>query len=46
MKGAREYLATFQSARCATDRHDGCTQVAHMGAFPSRRRPCDCSCHA
>ena len=46
MKGVREYLTTFQSAKCATDQHERCTKVAHMGAFPSRRRPCDCSCHA
>ena len=45
MNGAREYLKEFTSARCTTDQHDRCTKVAHMGAFPSRRRPCDCDCH-
>jgi hypothetical protein len=45
MNGAREYLQAFQSARCAIGKHASCTKVAHMGAFPSRRRPCDCNCH-
>jgi len=45
MKGLREYATSFTSARCMTDQHDRCTKVAHMGAFPSRRRPCDCDCH-
>jgi hypothetical protein len=45
MNGAREYLRAFPSARCAVGKHDECTKVAHMGAFPNRRRPCDCDCH-
>jgi hypothetical protein len=45
MNGAREYLKEFTSARCTLGSHASCTKVAHMGAFPSRRRPCDCDCH-
>ena len=45
MNGAREYLKEFTSARCTLGGHASCTKVAHMGAFPSRRRPCDCDCH-
>jgi len=45
MNGAREYLKAFTSARCVVGNHASCTKVAHMGAFPSRRRPCDCNCH-
>jgi hypothetical protein len=41
----REYFKTFISARCTLGDHKRCTQVAHMGAFPSRRRPCSCDCH-